>query len=321
MEENKQKELIVLLKEWFELKKEITKIEAVTFLSTEKACIEEAGNQLMDYFKETGKKYGQDIDEATQIAKTKDEDIGRIIEDYKKQINVIIEIYRTKHQSILMEKAELEARLAESDERLAEIKIREDGNKCRSDEEKKSFEEEKNKEHIIREVIERAIKECEERIQQNNEDMKNEVDIKNTLKDEEFHNLNEAYLVVMKDTSILQRAVFWFRNKINGSKRFADEIISPLKRGIINLKEKKIPKIKKKVEDVSIKKTAKEYIWDKPKEMIKSTYNSIIEFYQSQKGRVIRSIENSIEKNKEELKIKKKQQDDRKNKKVVHELV
>ena len=345
MEESKKKELVGLLKEWFSIKSDIAKVEVAEFFALKKESIEQSRNQLMNYLKETGRHYGQEIDEATKVVGSKDEDVGRIIDNYEEQIKTITEIYEEKHKSILREKAQWEANLADNKWELLKITLREEANVFMTDkektkinelinkdkydeveentnvlktlaEEKKKIEEDRSKEQKNREEIERAISSCEERIEQNYIEMKKQIDIKNSLKDEEFHNINQAYLVIMKERSVLQRAVYWVRNKFNGSKRFTNEIITPLKNGIENLRDKKIPKIKEKVgkvEDASSLKTVKkyaidkpkEYLYDKPREFISNTYSSIIQFYQNQKENIVQSIEGSIKEKKEELERKK----------------
>lgn len=253
MPQNENVDIAKLLKEYTMLKANIAKVKSAKYITAQKDSVQESINQFTNYITNTATRYGQSINETSEAYKLKEEYEGHIKEIRNTFENMHKEIFRKK---LMLEMKEIKVNLQLMKEGYSSHVINydemeqnaKDGNFDNEEvEDNKTFKKEKlqiRKNEIIKEQ-----EECEKQLEECEKEMKERLKFASAMREDKFHKLNDGYLVVLKKKNMFTRAFGWILNKVNGAQRFSNDILEPLKRGINDLKENKIPKIKKEVKE------------------------------------------------------------------------
>ena len=266
-----------LLKEYIGLQYDKSKQSVQKFMQEKVQSTLDSKNQLMDYISKMGKEYGQNITETRDFYNKKDEDILMVQSQYDEKLNEIDLIYQAKHQQLragieILKSKELNVlikqnalsnnyvdKLAKQQEELEQLvengkidKVEYETKKEILDERiKKAIEDKQEYDKLDEEKnqIRNQIKRCVQEIDKCIEDMNKTKKLEQLLREEKFHNINDTYLKVMEKKTFFSKAMGWFLNKLNGKKRFKDEILKPLKNGIDAISKEKIPALKEKTQN------------------------------------------------------------------------
>lgn len=331
-----------LFKEYMLLQRDKAIVICEKHVKQSKKAIENSVSNLRKYIVTRANDYGQKIKETSNEYKMKDENINKIQEEYEKNVTEITEYFDEKHKVILAKREELVSKLFEVYAKQVEIQKRgvlSEEDKTRDREElarlakegnldelekrtkeikQKNIEIEKNeisKEKQILEIkkeqneILSAIRKCDDEIEKNDELMCDMIDIHNVFSNDKFHNINEKYLIILKQKNTVQKALGWLMNKFNGGKRFVTEIIEPLNKGMNNMKENKIPEIKKKVTNetkeilntIDQKMPNKSSIKESIDNIAKKSYENIIDTTNNYRLKIINNMANTLEMNGREV--------------------
>lgn len=269
-----------ILKEYNNLQADIAKVSASKHMKESTEAMYNSIKRLRGYLASTAQEYGQKVQEENGVRIVKNEEAINLQAEYEQNIQKIKENYDENFKFLLVIKQELQNNLfnlyiRQTDEEYNKLLIMEEMKKNREelaylakqgkldeledrikqikeksekDQENMDSNEARTKEiHKEEEKVLKAIKMCEKAIDECKTNMLSDMEFENVLTNDRFHKINETYLIVVKEKNIFQKATGWLFNIINGKKRYTQEILSPLKQGIDNIKEHKIEAIKARI--------------------------------------------------------------------------
>ena len=262
MDNKKEVDFKKLTEEYIKIQLNRAKVGVASFYNLVKDNASKSKDDFENYVKTHAREYGQDIDKMSEYYEAKAK--------YDDAVKEIKNTYGAVFKDLQIEKGKLELKELQVASKLfyyrnkenikqtnefdkIEEKVKRDIYDKENDEEKSEKNEGKQEDSIKdllkerREIL-RAKRECDSRMDKVKQDIEQELKIVEILKDKEFHNVNQGYLVEVKKKNILTKALGWIRNKIDGKKRFSDEIIKTLNNGLNNFKQKKLPEIQAKLQ-------------------------------------------------------------------------
>lgn len=255
-----------LLQEYMNTKAQLqfyrARVRIAMFQKSSKEAVENSVNGLKNYITTTAENYSQKISQKyngyKQIYHLEMdyqgyiEEIEQEYDDNMKQIEQKISELEQKECELTSEKAvlytsqELEAEKQEIGNLFINGNIEEATKRAEEYKNKvKPLEDRQNEIDKEIEEIRKQKEECEEKVEELQLDIAEQLETSRIMKNEEFHRIGEEYMIVpTSHRNIISKAVSWIRNKINGTKYYTKDVIEPLQKGVVNIKDKKIPKIK-----------------------------------------------------------------------------
>lgn len=215
--------------------------------------------QFIGYLNSMAKVYGQRIIDTNSINYRRNKEIADIKSEYIYALKTIDLIYKEQYGQILLKIDNLKKRKHKIQKIQKKLKVESNSK--------------------ILEENERIIEKCNEELTKCINNMIKEKSLQELLREERFHNAKDTYLKVVDKMEPFSKFFGWFKNKINGKKRFRDEITIPFQNGVNNIRIEKIPKLSKKV-----KKETVEFLEGINKELQKKIINYEFKGIKSIKG-------------------------------------
>lgn len=275
------KKLSELLKQWGELEYNKRLLSLRIFGAESKRTIGNNIDIAERYIKTSAKEYGKHIDEIRDARSTKFEEEHKILEEYEASMQKIAKIFEERFERVNRYKAKLQ------DKKFELYQVRDYANYVRGnmsnraedlrkrnmealergdfDEAEKIIEElkdvmEKKKSHDVQiqkiaesiEQLDRMIGECDSHLAnltQEREKAFNELQLQKTDKRAEA---NSKFMIIAKQKSWIQRTVESVMNRVNGNKKFRDNVLDRLQSRIDDINNKSIPQISEETEDTTI---------------------------------------------------------------------
>lgn len=325
-----------ILKEYNNLQADIAKVSASKHMKESTEAMYNSIKRLRGYLASTAQEYGQRVQEENGVHTVKNEEALSLQEEYEQNIQKIKENYDENFKFLLLIKQELQNNLfnlyiEQTDEEYNKILIIEEMKKNREElaflanqgdldkleDRVKQIKEKNQKEqedmdsnegrikqiHKEEEKVLKAIRMCEKAMDECKQNMLSDMEFENVLTNDRFHKINEKYLIVVKEKNIFQKATSWLFNRINGKKRYAEEILSPLKQGIINIKEHKVEAIKERISQQTNEATEKieqnvnlSNVRIHANDIAKQQYTSIIETAKNYRENAICKLKDILQK-------------------------
>lgn len=342
-----------LLKQLAEIQAANAKVNWQIFVKEGKEQVQEKVQSVKDEILEQAKIYGQKIEKIEQQYSINKEEEGSIIEQYRKVLSDINKEYGEQLKNIIAEKQEWQTE--EQEAMVNQKKLQNERKEKEKSPEYKQYKEEEKKlikeakaalegkdpeiiskkteelknlrarnplnkydkkiDNIIqdRKDIQQIIEECDKKIENCKENRAKGIEQVTRDKDNK--------LSVMKKQNIIQKMLGSIFNKVNGTKKFKDEVIGRISDKIEKIKNEDIPRIKTSVYNESVQfsermqdikekmkgrtldvkekvvknaKEAKEAINDKVINRGKNTIASIVEKARQAKANISDRLESSI---------------------------
>lgn len=270
------KELVALIKELAQIQAENAKISAQIFAREGKEQIANKTNEMKDKIMEQAKIYGQKAEKVQETYNLNKETKSNILQKYKDSLAEIQEQYETRNESIMQEKSDWQNE--EQATMLKEHELKQQRKEIkRSPEYAQQVKEEKELAKEIKKALDegdldlvtakneelKRLKEKNPLIKCDNEiediqQQRNEIQEiisqcereMEECKDERDNSIDEATqdkdnkLMEMKKQNIFQKMTGAIMNKLNGAKRFKDNVIKKASEKIGYIKDEKLPEVK-----------------------------------------------------------------------------
>lgn len=297
MENIKQeKNIFELFKTLVDLECNNAKVEAVIFAKKGSRLVANKVNDMHECIVENAKEYGKKIEFVNETQKIKSAIEANILRNYTLSLEKVNKQFDNKRKSIVGEKMRWEARRTVSAIQLDVIsKMRDEAKKAPEYLREKTLQEQAKKaidegdyeklskinfelteiskrnpatklEAHSRELraelalIEETLQMCEKEIKNCEIERRNSIELIAGKKENLLQTANKKYLLVLKNEGWLQKTWGKILNKLNGSKRYTENVTNVLSKKVRDIDYKTIPALKMKLqaETVTIMEKTKE---------------------------------------------------------------
>lgn len=321
------KELLALMKELAQIQIYNTMISAQIFAREGKTQIIDKVNDMKGKIMQQAEVFGQKAEKVEETYSLNKETKSNILQEYKESLVEIQEQYEIRNQAILQERTDWQ-----NEEQATMLKEHELKQNRKEIKKSPQYAEQMKQEKALTKEIKKALDKgdldtvavkneelkrlkaknpltrCEQeikRVQQERQEIQRviiqcETELENCAEDrnnsiEEATQNKDNQLMEMKKQNIFQKMIGFAMNKINGAKKFKDNVIKKVTEKVGYIKNEKFPKIKQDTaEKIS---SFKEGMREKKEQILDKGRETKEQLMQKAEARLKEAIEQSKEKN------------------------
>lgn len=280
----KEKNVYELLKKLSDLECNNAKIEAIIFAKKGSRLVSNKVNDMQECIVENAKEYGKKIEFINETLKIKNAIEANIIRNYTLSLEKVNKQFDIKYKTILEKSLELknkecealmvqdyitglrneaqkkpeylrekslqeQAKIAIDEGNYEELeKINEELREISKVNKATKYENQVKHVRVERAKIAEAIKRCEEEIKACEEDRRKAIELIAGRKEDLLQTADKKYLVVLQEQSWIQKTMGKILNKLNGNKRYTENVTNVLSKKVRDVDYKAIPALRTKLQ-------------------------------------------------------------------------
>lgn len=281
---NQDKKIYELLKKLADLECNHAKVEAITFAKKGSLLVAGKANDMANCIAENAREYGKKIEFVNETGKIKSAIEANIIRNYVLSLENVNKQFDIKYKMILEQKMRLQNKEVETEmiqnyiarkrdeakelpeyAREKELQVQakfaiDDGDYERLENINKELKDiskinkatkyEVQAKHLRAERarIEEAINKCEEELKNCLVERKQAIELIAGKKENLLKTADQKYLLVLQNTNWIQKTWGKILNKLNGNKRYTENVTNVLSKKVRDINYKSIPALKEKLQ-------------------------------------------------------------------------
>lgn len=281
--EEKDKSIYELLKKLIDLECNNAKVESVIFAKKGSRLVSNKVNDMQECIEENAREYGKKIEYVNETTKIKSAIEANILRNYTLSLEKVNKQYDIKRKNIIEQTMELNKKLydsyisqsyiedkikiaKDSPEYSREKQLREEAKDAIDDGDYEKLSKINNELKIISKInpislyerkskqiraeiakVEEAKEMLNKEIEKCQEDRKQAIELITGRKENLLQRADKKYLLVLKNENFIQKALGKFLNKINGNKKYTENVTNVLTKKVRDVEYKSVPSLREKL--------------------------------------------------------------------------